>query len=196
MGTTNQLLKSSSTDAAADFGRQNAVDGLFASGWKGDFVSGAEGGTMKRRHWIEIQLVTEIMTVGVKITAMLATKATDIFTKTSVRAGMTATSKSDGQDISGLQSHMDLSVYYEGPAALGGEVHLLYDEPVQTKYVFLEAHLDTDNRWGFAEISVLLGEEGLVYCEMANPLNGVNTNDKKSVKTAVYDEIFCIYSFF
>ena len=40
---------------------------------------------MKRRHWIEIQLVNEMMTVGVKVTAMLATKATDIFTKTSVR---------------------------------------------------------------------------------------------------------------
>ena len=79
LGTTNQLLKSSSTDAAADFGPQNAVDGSFASGWKGDFVSGAAGGTMKKRHWIEIQLVNEMMTVGVKVTAMLATKATDIF---------------------------------------------------------------------------------------------------------------------
>ena len=181
LGTTNSLLKSSSTDAAADFGRRHAVDGLFASGWKGDFVSGAEGGTMKRRHWIEIQLVNEMMTVGVKVTAMLATKATDIFTKTSVRAGMIPTSKSDGQDISGLQSHMDLSVYYEGPAALGGEVHLLYDEPVQTKYVFLEAHLDSANRWGFAEISVLVGEEGLVYCVNADPLSGVNLSGKKSV---------------
>ena len=181
MGTTNALLKSSSTDAAADFGPQNAVDGSFASGWKGDFVSGAAGGTMKKRHWIEIQLVNEMMTVGVKVTAMVATKATDIFTKTSVRAGMTPTSKSDGQDISGLQSHMDLSVYYEGPAALGGEVHLMYDEPVQTKYVFLEAHLDTDSRWGFAEITVLVGEEGLVYCVNSDPLSGVNSNDKKSV---------------
>ena len=180
--TSNSNIKSSSTDNWADFGRANAVNDAVASGWKGDFVSGAEGTSMKRRHWIEIQLVNEIMTVGVKITAMAATKATDIFRKTSVRAGMTPTSMSNAQDISSLQSHMDLSVYYEGPAALGSNVHLLYDEPVKTKYIFLEAHLDTANRWGFAEIYVLLGEKGLIYCENSNPLSGITgVNNKASV---------------
>ena len=181
MHTSNQNIKSSSTDNQADFGKANAVNDAVASGWKGDFVSGAEGTSHKQRHWIEIQLVNEIMTVGVKITAMAATKAADIFRKTSVRAGMTPTSMSDGQDISGLQSHMDLSVYYEGPAASGSDVHLLYDEPVKTKYIFLEAHLDSAYRWGFAEIYVLLGEEGLIYCGNSDPLNGINGFNKKSV---------------
>ena len=179
--TSNQNIKSSSTDNQADFGKANAVNNAIVIGWKGNFVSGAVGTSQKRRHWIEIQLVDEIMTVGVRIKAMAATKATDIFRKTSVRAGMTPTSMSDGQDISSLQSHMDLSVYYEGPAALASNIHLLYDEPVKTKYIFLEAHLDTADKWGFAEIYVLLGEEGLIYCGNSDPLNGINGFNKKSV---------------
>ena len=182
MHTTNANIKSSSTDNAADFGRANAVNGATASGWKGDFVSGAEQGTFKEKHWIEIQLINEMVTVGVKVTAMISNKADGIFQKTYVRAGMTPTTRGNGQNIGSVQSHMDLSVYYEGPLPKGNHVHLLYDEPVKTKYIFLEAHLDTASRWGFAEIYVLVGEQGLIYCENGDPLTGVAASDKASVR--------------
>ena len=123
-----------------------------------------------------------MVTVGVKVTAMISNKADGIFQKTYVRAGMTPTTRGNGQNIGSVQSHMDLSVYYEGPLPKGNHVHLLYDEPVKTKYIFLEAHLDTASRWGFAEIYVLVGEQGLIYCENGDPLTGVAASDKASVR--------------
>ena len=181
MKTSASDIKSSSTDNEADFGRANAVNNALSGGWKGDFVSGAEQSTNKRRHWIEIQLVNEMMTVGVKVTAMKNNKGNEIFQKVSVRAGLTPTALSNGEDISGLQSHMDLTVYYDGPLAKEKSVHLLYDEPVNTKYIFLEGHLDSAFRWGFAEIYVMVEEEGIAYCQDGDPLNGINNNQKASV---------------
>ena len=181
MYTNNANVKSSTIDNAADFGRLNAVDGAVSSGWKGDFVSGAVQANFKRKHWIEIKLVNEMDTVGVKVTAMINAKATDIFQKTYVRAGMVPTTKGNGEGLSTIPSHMDVSVYYEGPLARGQDVHLLYDEPVKTKYVFLEAHLDAQGRWGFAEIYVLVGEPGLIYCVNQDPLSGLPAGDKASV---------------
>ena len=179
--TNNANIKSSSVDNAADFGRANAVNGAVSSGWKGDFVSGAAQATFKRKHWIEIKLVNEMDTVGVKVTAMINPKATDIFQKTYVRAGMVPTTNGNGDQLNTIPSHMDVSVYYEGPLGLGQDVHLLYDAPVKTKYVFLDAHLDAQGRWGFAEIRVLVGEPGLIYCVNADPISGLTTGNKRSV---------------
>ena len=184
MYTNNANVKSSTIDNAADFGRLNAVDGAVSSGWKGDFVSGAVQANFKRKHWIEIKLVNEMDTVGVKVTAMINAKATDIFQKTYVRAGMVPTTKGNGEGLSTIPSHMDVSVYYEGPLARGQDVHLLYDEPVKTKYVFLDAHLDAQGRWGFAEIRDLVGEPGLIYCVNADPISGLTAGNKRSVNVS------------
>ena len=195
MHTTNANIKSSSVDNAADFGRANAVNGAVSSGWKGDFVSGAAQTTFKRKHWIEIKLVNEMDTVGVKVTAMINNKAEGIFQKTYVRAGMVPTTKGNGDQLNTIQSHMDLSVYYEGPLAKGQDVHLLYDAPVKTKYVFLEAHLDSQGRWGFAEIYVLVGEPGLIYCVNQDPISGLTAANKRSVKIFFFVKFLRIYFF-
>ena len=180
--TSASNVKASKTESTeADFGRLNAINNAFTTSWKGNFVSGGNNVGMKKNHWIEIQLKNEMMTAGVKILAMVNNKATDILQKTYIRAGLNPTSMSNRADISGLQSHMELSVYYEGPAVKGSEVHLLYDEPVKTKYIFLESKLDSDGRWGFAELEVLVAEEGLVYCVNVDPLTGVAVGDALSV---------------
>ena len=113
---------------------------------------------------------------------MKANKAADIFQKTYISAGMNPTTLSQDEDTNELQTHNELSVYYEGPAAKGAEIFLKFDKPVKTKYIFLQASLATDGRWGFSEVEVMTGEYWLSYCTDDDPLDGIEEFNKASVR--------------
>ena len=136
---------------------------------------------MNKFHWIQIALIEEIFTYGVKITAMKNNKAADIFQKTYVSAGMNPTTLSQNEDIDDLQTHNELSVYYEGPADKGAEIYLKFDKPVKTKYIFLQSILASDGKWGFSEVEVMTGEYWLSYCGNDDPLEGIVDYNKASV---------------
>ena len=46
-------------------------------------------------------------------------------------AGLNSTTLSQNEDITDLQTHNELSVYYEGPANQGAEIYLKFDKPVK-----------------------------------------------------------------
>ena len=152
------------------------MDGIIAESWSQNFVS-----DLKKFHWIQIALIEEIFTYGVKITAMKANKAADILQKTYVSAGLNSTTLSQNEDITDLQTHNELSVYYEGPANHGAEIYLKFDKPVKTKYIFLQSILASDGKWGFSEVEVMTGEYWLSYCENDDPLEGIVDYNKASV---------------
>ena len=171
----------SSKANSGNHGHNFALDGIIAESWVDNFVSGGDTHGMKKFHWMQIALVEEIISYGVKITAMKANKAADIFQKTYISAGMNPTTLSQDEDTNELQTHNELAVYYEGPAAQGAEIFLKFDKPVKTKYIFLQASLATEGRWGFSEVEVMTGEYWLSYCTNDDPLEGIEDFNKGSV---------------
>ena len=164
-----------------DHARKYALDGVISTKWKDNFVSGGNTVGMKKYHWMQIALVEEMVTVGVKITAMRNNKATDIFRNTYISAGINPTTLAHNEDATDLHTHNELSVYYEGPAERAAELYLKFDKPVNTKYIFIQAKLDNNGRWGFSEIEVMTSDYWLSYCMNADPLNGIEDSQKASV---------------
>ena len=158
------------------------MDGIIEERWRQNFVSGGNS------HWMQIALQEEIFTYGVKITTIKTNKALDIFQKTYVSAGMNPTTLSQDEDTSELQTHNELSVYYEGPADQGAEIYLKFDKPVKTKYIFMQASPSIDGKWGFSEVEVMSGEYWLSYCANDDPLEGIENYNKASVGLFAYKE--------
>ena len=137
----------------------------------------------------QIKMKEEVEVIGVEVTAIGHNSGADSFKKTHISVGNNPTTLAQNADPAALETHNPLIVEYEGPAAKGEVVYIIFDKPIKGKYVFMQADLGAASytsygeRWGFSEVRILTAEESVTYCMNANPLQGVTLANRKSVGT-------------
>ena len=171
----------------AKFGPQHAADDATNSALNNNFLS---GGSKRPADFmfVQITLTEEAHVVGVEVTAIGHNSGANTFKKTHISVGNNPTTLAQNADPAALETHNPLIVEYEGPAATGEVVFIIFENPVKGKYVFMQADLGAASytsygeRWGFSEVRILTAEESVTHCMDTDPLNGVANLNKKSVR--------------
>ena len=171
----------------AKFGPQHAADDATNSALNNNFLS---GGSKRPADFmfVQITLTEEAHVVGVEVTAIGHNSGANTFKKTHISVGNNPTTLAQNADPAALETHNPLIVEYEGPAATGEVVFIIFEKPVKGKYVFMQSDLGAASytsygeRWGFSEVRILTAEESVTHCMDTDPLNGVANLNKKSVR--------------
>ena len=176
----------------AKFGPQHAADDATNSALNNNFLS---GGSKRPADFmfVQIMLTEEVHVVGVEVTAIGHNSGANTFKKTHISVGNNPTTLAQNADPAALETHNPLIVEYEGPAATGEVVFIIFEKPVKGKYVFMQADLGAASytsygeRWGFSEVRILTAEESVTHCMDTDPLNGVTLANKKTVRFIIQE---------